>query len=101
MKCRHCHRAPVSRPRALCWKCFYTPGVRDRYPTLNKYAQQGIADFYGRGHPPSAPTSALPGTPEKVAVLMKRAQLRQSLWHAKDARLDSPRLRRDQWPTHA
>jgi hypothetical protein len=40
--------------------------------------------------PPSpTPTRALPGTPEKVAVLRERARLGQSLWHPLDAVLDS------------
>ena len=32
MMCRHCERFPVSRPRRLCWGCYYTPEVRARYP---------------------------------------------------------------------
>jgi hypothetical protein len=65
---------------------------------LGKYAQRGIPDFYGQLPAPAAPTSALPGTPEKVGVLVKRAELRQSLWHPKDATLDLPKVRRAQWP---
>ncbi len=34
---------------------------------------------------PAAPTTALPGTPEKVAVLIQRARLKQALWHPRDA----------------
>jgi hypothetical protein len=34
---------------------------------------------------PFAPTAALPGSPEKVAVLTQRARLRQPLWHPQDA----------------
>ena len=30
-KCRHCKKATVSRPRGLCWVCYYTPGVKDLY----------------------------------------------------------------------
>jgi hypothetical protein len=44
--------------------------------------------FRGRPLPPF-PTSALPGTPDKVAVLAERARLRQALWHPQDARLDA------------
>lgn len=33
MKCRHCQRNRVCRPRGLCWNCFYKPGVRDLYPS--------------------------------------------------------------------
>src|SRR5438876_1078072 len=102
MTCRHCRIARASRPRGLCWKCFYTPGVRDRYPTSDKKCgRRGIADFYGRHRAPSVPTSALPGTPEKVAVLMERAEQRQSLWHPEDATLDLPKIRHTAWPVRA
>ena len=29
--CRHCSERKVTRPRGLCWKCYYTPGVRELY----------------------------------------------------------------------
>jgi hypothetical protein len=44
-----------------------------------------VDDFNGKAPLPSAPTAALPGTPEKVAVLEQRARLRQALWHPLDA----------------
>ncbi len=30
--CRHCRVRVVSRPRQLCWRDYYRPGVRDLYP---------------------------------------------------------------------
>ena len=81
MVCRHCGRGRANRPRGLCWTCYYTPGVRDRYaPRCNR----GVEDFYGQPQLP-APTRALPGTLEKVLVLEQRARLRQALWHPLDA----------------
>lgn len=35
---------------------------------------------------PALPTDALPGSPEKVAVLALRASLKVALWHPSDAR---------------
>ena len=32
--CRHCRRRPITRPRRLCWGCFYTPQVRPLYPPV-------------------------------------------------------------------
>ena len=32
IRCRHCHERKVCRPRGLCWRCYYAPGVRDQYP---------------------------------------------------------------------
>ncbi|MBV9124133.1 MAG: hypothetical protein JO112_12305 [Planctomycetes bacterium] len=85
MMCRHCGRSQVNRPRGLCWSCYYTPGVRELYPSTSKFARRGIDDFNGQVPLPAAPTEALPGTPEKVAILEQRAHLRQALWHPEDA----------------
>jgi hypothetical protein len=35
---------------------------------------------------PAAPTAAAPGTPEKLAALERRAELRQAMFHPADAR---------------
>jgi hypothetical protein len=46
---------------------------------------------------PSSPTAALPGSPEKIAVLEQRALLGQQLFHPDDVTLDRralPRLAR-------
>jgi hypothetical protein len=88
MLCRHCNCVRANRPRGLCWSCYYRPGVRDLYPSTSKFARRGIDDFTGKAALPSGPTRALPGSPEKVAVLEQRARLRQSLWHPLDARND-------------
>ena len=86
MLCRHCQKVRSNRPRGLCWSCYYSPGVRDLYPSTSKFARRGVRDFNGRARLPE-PTTALPGTPEKVAVLETRARLGQQLWHPLDARL--------------
>ncbi len=77
MSCRHCGHTPASRPRGLCWTCYYTPAIRDQYTTTSIYGRRGVEDSYGRFLLPSAPTRALPGTAEKVAVLMARAMMRK------------------------
>ncbi|HZT79292.1 MAG TPA: hypothetical protein VFA26_03670 [Gemmataceae bacterium] len=89
MLCRHCGRVPSNRPRGLCWSCYYTPGVREQYPSTSKFARRGLDDFNGRAPLPPAPTAALPGSPEKVAILEERARLRLSLWHPADAPMDA------------
>jgi hypothetical protein len=96
MLCRHCHFATVSRPRGLCWACYYRPGVRDLYPSTSKYGRRGLGNFNGKGAMPPTATDAPPGSPEKVRILMERAQLRQSLWHPDDAALDGPKPRKPQ-----
>jgi hypothetical protein len=91
MVCRHCQIGPVSRPRGLCWSCYYTPGLRDLYPSTSKYGQRGLGNFYAKVPLPALATDAPPGSPEKVLILMQRAQNRQSLWHPEDADAAGPR----------
>jgi len=89
MLCRHCQKTRSIRPRGLCWVCYYTPGVREKYPSTSKFARRGVLDCNGRVSLPPYPTDALPGTPQKVAILEERARLHQSLWHPADASLVS------------
>jgi hypothetical protein len=88
MLCRHCQRVNSNRPRGLCWSCYYTPGVRERYPSTSKFARRGVSDFNGRAGLAVMPTSAPPGSDEKVRVLEERARLGLSLWHPLDAPMD-------------
>jgi hypothetical protein len=69
----------------LCWTCYYTPGVKEQYPSTSKYARRGAGIFHGTAPLPSVPTTAAPGTPEKLAVLEQRARLNQALFHPADA----------------
>lgn len=83
--CRHCSKCKVNRPRGLCWSCYYTPGVKEQYPSTSKYARRGVGNFTGNAPLPDAPTTAAPGSPEKLAVLEQRAKLKQALFHPADA----------------
>jgi len=93
MFCRHCHFGPVSRPRGLCWSCYYTPGIRERYPSTSKYGRRGPGNFNGHLPPPACPTDAAPGSTEKILILMQRAQSQQALWHPEDADATGPKHR--------
>src|SRR5947209_18301720 len=88
MICRHCNKVRSNRPRGLCWWCYCTPGVREKYPSTSKFARRGVSDFNGQATPAAKPTAAPPGSPEKVDVLAERARLGLSLWHAHDAPMD-------------
>lgn len=87
-QCRHCQRERKSIKRGLCWKCWYTPGVRELYPSTSKHAKRGVgvggANSYAM---PASPTSALPGTPEKVEELCKRALMGTAIFHPEDAQI--------------
>jgi hypothetical protein len=93
MICRHCEVSRASRPRGLCWRCYYTPAVRDLYPSTSKYARQGVGNFSGNTPLPALPTDAVPGSEEKVRVLMLRAEKGVSLWHPDDADRAGPKVR--------
>jgi len=91
MICRHCHQSHVSRPRGLCWSCYYRPGVRDLYPSTSKFGRRGLGIFNGAAPLPPYPTKASPGSSEKLAILAERARLKQSLWHPDDAPFAGPK----------
>ena len=83
--CRNCKSGKVNRPRGLCWSCYYTPGVKEQFPSTSKYARRGVGNFNGNAPLPAIPTTAAPGSPEKLEVLAMRAKLKQSIWHPLDA----------------
>ena len=85
MLCRHCQKVKPNRPRGLCWSCYYTPGVRDQYPSTSKFARRGVGNFCGTAPLPEAATDAAPGTEAKIMILMERAAKRQALFHPDDS----------------
>ena len=92
MPCRHCQYARVSRPRGLCWTCYYDVAIRDLYPSASKFGRRGAGAAVRRAKPALDPTDARPGTAEKIVVLMRRAELGQELWHPGDATWAGPRV---------
>lgn len=45
-------------------------------------------DFFAGRRLPDVPTTALPGTPEKIEVLAQRLAAARLLWHPDDAPMD-------------
>lgn len=84
MKCVHCHKGARSRPRNLCWPCYYNPAVRCLYGPRSTDGRRGVGNGYGGYRLPDAPTDARPGTEAKVAVLERRAEVGVALWHPGD-----------------
>lgn len=83
--CRHCRRKPINRSRGLCWRCWHTPGVLELYPSTSKFARRGVG--FAQEVAAAPPTTALPGTPEKVSVLEARATAGAPLFAAGDPAL--------------
>jgi hypothetical protein len=88
--CAQCGMYPGIRAYGLCWRCYYTPGVRRVHQILatGRRGMHPLSAQVGAVAPtllPPTPTEALPGTREKVGVLVERARLGFSLWHPLDA----------------
>lgn len=60
--------------------------MKDQHPSTSKFARRGVANFYAAAPLPDTPTTATPGTPEKLAVLEQRAGRMQALFHPLDVR---------------
>ncbi len=85
--CLSCGLSKARRgKRGLCGSCYYYPEIRNLYPRLVKYTCDGGGNHCSSSLPLPEPTSALPGTPEKIAVLMERESMRQQLYHPADAK---------------
>lgn len=85
-KCRRCGRARVCRPRGLCWHCFYEPDVREQFEPIGTHGRRGVGSGYTGYQLPETPTTAPPGSIEKLQVLEHRAAARRALHHPADAR---------------
>ena len=96
MLCRHCHQRRPNRPRGLCWHCYYTPGLREQYPSTSKYGRRLPEDAPSEAALPlpARPTDAAPGSPEKIDVLARRLRSGRQLFHPEDAPLTIPQGRR-------
>lgn len=84
--CLHCGKEFANRPRGLGFRCYYLPSIRDLYPWLDVKANRVGSGAYVKRPKRPQPTLALPGTPEKEAVLTERAELGQQLFNPLDAR---------------
>lgn len=84
--CRHCRDRKAHRPRGLCVRCYYMPGVRDKYPLTSKFARRGLGVGFTCKRP-EAPTTTLPGGLAKKWVMRERARRGESVFHPGDVTL--------------
>ncbi len=82
--CLHCGIVRHLKPRNLCYSCYYSkPGVRTTYPESQEKAERrGLQTLGTVGEAP--PTDAVPGTPDRLAVLEWRAANGLPLWNKND-----------------
>ena len=58
--------------------------MRDLYPSTNKYARRGLGNLTGAIPLPAEPTSAPPGSLEKMKVMRRRIERGEGLFHPRD-----------------
>ena len=90
--CRHCGKIPANRPRQLCRICWMDMSIRTQYETLSKYGRRIETEEVKTRHDyplPLTPTSAQPGSEEKIQVMAHRYECGQAIFHP----LDQPDLR--------
>ncbi|MBK9181471.1 MAG: hypothetical protein IPM45_18320 [Acidimicrobiales bacterium] len=81
--CLLCRAKPASRPRGLCWVCYY----RRRAETTvldSPHARRGVGLGGGR-RPAAEPTAHPPGSAGKVEVMAERAARGEGIFHPDDA----------------
>lgn len=89
-KCVHCRSNLVQRPRGLCVRCYSDLDIRLATPCKLPYGNRGLR-LDNDGPTPTdlpTPTTAIPGTPEKIAILRERAASRKLLFHPEDLTLE-------------
>jgi hypothetical protein len=80
-RCRHCRERPASRPLALCWGCYHTPGVRALFASS---VEQGLG-LTAPARPAAVPCRARPGSKERMLTYQRRLEAGEHLWHPDDA----------------
>lgn len=75
--CVHCAVGKPVMPRGLCRRCFYTPGLRKKYPLLD-------VDYHLARPLPDGPTGHPPGSPGKVEVMARRVAAGRQPHHPDD-----------------
>lgn len=87
--CLNCGKVLTIRCRGLCQTCHDSPGVKENYPHLpspyNAYLSRPGYRRIGLGVDDPEPTRAPAGSPEKIAVLERRASQGYELFHPDDS----------------
>lgn len=87
LKCEHCKVGARSRPRGLCWTCYYDDAIREQYTSRrNQFCGMDRESLVKTPPVDPVPTHHLPGTAEKFQVLIARASAGYQLFNPADAR---------------
>lgn len=87
LKCRRCAERPIRSPFGLCRKCYdeLPAAERCKYPQRRRRGSPRTWSLAEPTQLPGEPTEALPGTEEKLRVMVERLRRRQCLFHPRDA----------------
>ena len=83
MTCLHCHEPRPIRSRRLCWRCYAVHTVREQYKKIPSLRSGLCGDNKDLPLCPWA-TDAQPGTPEKMSVMLRRAETGYAIFHPDD-----------------
>ena len=97
--CRHCGTRAATRTIGLCSRCFGVKTVRGHYASVDRgqgikrsvteCGRRGVSVENRKPMMPLEPTEHLPGTGEKILVMMERARDGYHLHHPDDATWES------------
>jgi hypothetical protein len=84
--CVHCSnpRFPVNRPRGLCWRCYYTPGVKELHAPISYHGRRGEGGRNSHSPLDPNPTQTAPYSLEREAVYAFRAAAGYAIKHPED-----------------
>lgn len=103
-RCRRCNSTRKIKSRGLCKRCWRNKSIRDlfgdadkRFKARSKRTKQRMAAWRKRGERldddgtkagkvPASPTTAAPGTAEKVEVMRQRVERGEMPCHPMDAK---------------
>jgi len=94
-KCVECNDRYACRPRGLCWRCYYKPGVVEQHPPPiagrgGYVAGTSTVGISGDNQDTSGPCPYPAGSPEKIEWIARRAMNNQPLWHPDDSQEQTP-----------
>ncbi|HWG69673.1 MAG TPA: hypothetical protein VN692_09690 [Steroidobacteraceae bacterium] len=91
-RCLHCHTFKRTRPRGLCRRCHTDKSIRKQYAPTSPHGRRMKVYPPGPRPKPRSPTSARPGSEDKILALQARVSRGLDPHHPRDAPMD-PELR--------
>lgn len=86
--CRHCGTSGYIHRRGLCQRCYDKKKIRHLHGPVSPFGNKALTYDCAGGRPLPKPTDAIPGSPEKIAVMAERFRKRQQIHHPRDAKRD-------------